>query len=459
MAVIQSTKSDASPRPSPAGRRPFAERDRQQRRAPRARTRPSATQPRRTKRGKSVAAALDEALDGEDRGRGDSPTPAAAAPRRRAASRSARTSSATVPPFIRKMNTEPPTTATAIAAANDVSASGRARSSAEDRGGQIADVEAEQRARLGADDERHEHDAADERHRDDQLEQRVGRRLDEDDGPVRRGHQPAALQRAPRGAETASRHHIVTRRTPASAHSPPAYQPLCLQCATQCADPFPWRAVARLRPGVSSAPARVYVAGLLVGNRMLGGDDDAMRRRIVAEVQRSFAALTAELEREARAFADAGRGAGRPQRRPAGHARALRPPRAGRRRRRRRGLAERLLRRAVSRWPGPAGPRSCRRIAPRTASRGSSSRARSACASSTSYPSSRAPRASASSRPSGSSTCRGGAAPSASLQGAPEGYHLDTSPGAGVAGAAVRADRRRGSRRRSTSWRRPVSAC
>ena len=68
-------------------------------------------------------------------------------------------------------------------------------------------------------------------------------------------------------------------------------------------DPFPWRAVARLAAWGLVCASAVYVAGLFVGNRVLGGDDAAMRGRIVAEVQRSFATLTAELERQARAVA------------------------------------------------------------------------------------------------------------------------------------------------------------
>jgi len=68
-------------------------------------------------------------------------------------------------------------------------------------------------------------------------------------------------------------------------------------------DPFPWRAVARLAAWGLVCASAVYVAGLFVGNRILGGDDAAMRGRIVAEVQRSFATLTAELERQARAVA------------------------------------------------------------------------------------------------------------------------------------------------------------
>ena len=67
---------------------------------------------------------------------------------------------------------------------------------------------------------------------------------------------------------------------------------------------FPWRAVARLAAWGLACAVTVYLAGLLVTNRILGGDDTAMRGRIVAEVERSFAALTTDLERQARALAD-----------------------------------------------------------------------------------------------------------------------------------------------------------
>jgi signal transduction histidine kinase len=62
--------------------------------------------------------------------------------------------------------------------------------------------------------------------------------------------------------------------------------------------------VARLAAWGLVCAGTVYVAGLFVANRILGGDDGAMRGRIVAEVQRSFATLTTELERQARAVAD-----------------------------------------------------------------------------------------------------------------------------------------------------------
>jgi signal transduction histidine kinase len=66
---------------------------------------------------------------------------------------------------------------------------------------------------------------------------------------------------------------------------------------------FPWRAVARLAAWGLICALTVYVAGLFVANRILGGDDAAMRGRIVAEVQRSFAALTNDLQQQARAVA------------------------------------------------------------------------------------------------------------------------------------------------------------
>jgi nitrogen fixation/metabolism regulation signal transduction histidine kinase len=67
---------------------------------------------------------------------------------------------------------------------------------------------------------------------------------------------------------------------------------------------FPWRAVARLAAWGLVCAGAVYLAGLFVANRILGGDDAATRSRIVAEVERSFATLTTELERQARAVAD-----------------------------------------------------------------------------------------------------------------------------------------------------------
>ena len=66
--------------------------------------------------------------------------------------------------------------------------------------------------------------------------------------------------------------------------------------------PFPWRAVTRLLAWGFVCTAAVYATGLVAGYRLLGRDDDAMRRRIVAEVHASFAELTDTLEREARAF-------------------------------------------------------------------------------------------------------------------------------------------------------------
>jgi nitrogen fixation/metabolism regulation signal transduction histidine kinase len=67
---------------------------------------------------------------------------------------------------------------------------------------------------------------------------------------------------------------------------------------------FPWRAVARLAAWGLVCAGAVYLIGLFVANRVLGGDDAAMRRRIVAQVQQSFAELTEQLQREARAVAD-----------------------------------------------------------------------------------------------------------------------------------------------------------
>ena len=67
---------------------------------------------------------------------------------------------------------------------------------------------------------------------------------------------------------------------------------------------FPWRAVARLAAWGLACAGVVYLAGLLVTSRSLGRDDTAMRDRIVAEVERSFAALTSDLEQQARAVAN-----------------------------------------------------------------------------------------------------------------------------------------------------------
>src|SRR5678816_2137277 len=66
---------------------------------------------------------------------------------------------------------------------------------------------------------------------------------------------------------------------------------------------FPWRAVARLAVWGLVCAATVYLAGLFVAGRILGGDDGAMRSRIVAEVERSFADLTSDLQQQARAVA------------------------------------------------------------------------------------------------------------------------------------------------------------
>ena len=66
--------------------------------------------------------------------------------------------------------------------------------------------------------------------------------------------------------------------------------------------PFPWRPVTRLLASGFVVAGALYVAGLAAGQWLLGGNDDAMRRRIVAEVQASFAALTGDLERAAQAF-------------------------------------------------------------------------------------------------------------------------------------------------------------
>ena len=66
--------------------------------------------------------------------------------------------------------------------------------------------------------------------------------------------------------------------------------------------PFPWRPVTRLLASGFVVAGAIYAAGLVAGQWRLGRDDDAMRRRIVAEVQASFAALTGDLERAARDF-------------------------------------------------------------------------------------------------------------------------------------------------------------
>jgi signal transduction histidine kinase len=66
--------------------------------------------------------------------------------------------------------------------------------------------------------------------------------------------------------------------------------------------PFPWAALARLAGWGLASAGTVYLIGALAGYWLLGTNDDAMRRRIVAEVRSSFAELTASLEREAKTF-------------------------------------------------------------------------------------------------------------------------------------------------------------
>jgi hypothetical protein len=66
---------------------------------------------------------------------------------------------------------------------------------------------------------------------------------------------------------------------------------------------FPWRAVARLAVWGAVCAVTVYLAGLMIASQVLGGNDDAMRVRIVAEVERTFAGLTADLQQQARAVA------------------------------------------------------------------------------------------------------------------------------------------------------------
>jgi signal transduction histidine kinase len=65
---------------------------------------------------------------------------------------------------------------------------------------------------------------------------------------------------------------------------------------------FPLAALARLAAWGLACAAAVYLVGLLAGSWLLGADDQAMRRRIIVEVQSSFAELTASLEREAQLF-------------------------------------------------------------------------------------------------------------------------------------------------------------
>src|SRR6185369_8002415 len=129
--------------------------------------------------------------------------------------------------------------------------------------------------------------------------------LNENDRPVRRCHQTAALQRPPSGLKPL--HSLNGTLTPVRPVRPLCLlcllRPLCLQWSP-VSDPFPWRAVARLAAWGLVCAGAVYLAGLFIGYRILGADDDAMRGRIVGEVQRSFATLTAELERRARAVAE-----------------------------------------------------------------------------------------------------------------------------------------------------------
>ena len=166
---------------------------------------------------------------------------------------------------------------------------------------------------------------------------------------------------------------------------------------------FPWRAVARLAAWGLVCAGAVYLAGLFVSSRILGGDDAATRSRIVADVERSFATLTTELERQARAVAD-----------PAAVRAAINEDLP----------ATRALFDRLAQVPGvdtgdvslsiysagiqplawAAGRPSSRLTGRRTASRGSSSRARSGCASSTSCRCSKGARGSDSWPPNESST-------------------------------------------------------
>jgi len=68
--------------------------------------------------------------------------------------------------------------------------------------------------------------------------------------------------------------------------------------------PFPWTTMARLAASGVGCAAAIYAVGLAVVTWKLGTDDAAMRRRIVGEVQASFAGLTAGLAREAHEVAD-----------------------------------------------------------------------------------------------------------------------------------------------------------
>jgi len=68
--------------------------------------------------------------------------------------------------------------------------------------------------------------------------------------------------------------------------------------------PFPWTALARLAAWGLLCAGLVYLTGLFVSARVLGADDAAMRMRIVDEVRTSFSATTTQLQQEARGFAD-----------------------------------------------------------------------------------------------------------------------------------------------------------
>ena len=83
----------------------------------------------------------------------------------------------------------------------------------EDRGGQVAHIEAEQGARLGADDERHEHDAADERHGDRRsLNSASADAWMRHDRPVGRRHQRRRVSARALRYETASRDNLTVER-------------------------------------------------------------------------------------------------------------------------------------------------------------------------------------------------------------------------------------------------------
>ena len=47
---------------------------------------------------------------------------------------------------------------------------------------------------------------------------------------------------------------------------------------------FPWRAVARLAVWGIVCAVTVYLAGLVIAGQVLGGNDDAMRARIVSSL-------------------------------------------------------------------------------------------------------------------------------------------------------------------------------